>query len=95
MHGGHRDACAGTDDVLPPDVVDVAKIRMAVGIQLIEGANPSAGLLVAAGVIELQVHTRCKVFDRQGVAEDGGEHPGADPSLSDMAELPRCLHLKV
>src|SRR5438034_8558238 len=95
VHGGHRDACAGTDDVLPPDVVDVAKIRMAVGIELIEGANHSAGLLISDGVIELQVHTRFKVFDRQGVAKDEGEYYRTDELVPDASKLPRRFDLKV
>lgn len=37
---------------------------MAVRIELVEGADASAALLIAAGVIEFKVHPRCELLDR-------------------------------
>src|SRR3989442_937532 len=44
-----------TDDVLAPDVVDVAKIPMAVRKELIEGANAAAALSITARIVELEI----------------------------------------
>jgi hypothetical protein len=82
------DAGVGSDDVLPSDVVDVAKKRMAVRVELVEGADPSAGLLVSACIVELKVDAGRQVLDRKGVAEDGREHPSADIFGAYRAELP-------
>ena len=90
-HRAHGNATAGTDDVLPPDVIDVAKIRMAVREELIEGADASTGLLVSARIVELEVGAGRQVLDRQSVAEDGRKHPSADIPGTDGAELPRSF----
>jgi hypothetical protein len=51
---------------------------MAVREELVEGADISAGLLISARVVELQIDTRRQVLDRQAVAEDGREHSSTD-----------------
>src|SRR2546427_5207384 len=57
-HRGYRDSGIGTDDILPPDVIHVTKERVGVRVELIEGADASAGLLIAAGIVELEIDAR-------------------------------------
>ena len=64
---------------------------MAVRVELIEGADLSAGLLISARVVELQIDTRRQVLDRQAVAEDGREHSSTDIPGTDCTELPRSF----
>src|SRR6266550_1735155 len=55
VDGGHRESRAGADDVLPPDVVDVSQVRVAIRVELVEGADASARPLVPTRIVELQV----------------------------------------
>src|SRR5437879_5715117 len=68
---------------------------MAVRIELVEGADASAGLVIAAGVIELQVHPRCKVLDRQSVAQHGCAHSSTDVTVTHPAKLPRPFNFEI
>src|ERR1043166_5542707 len=68
---------------------------MAVWIELIEGADASAGLGIAARIIDLQVDVRREAFHRQAVAEDTSDHSSADVPVSDSAELPRCFNFVI
>src|SRR6266851_7989198 len=52
---GHDQAPAGTDDVLPPDIVDVPQVRMGIRKELIEGADGPARPLVPTRIVELEV----------------------------------------
>src|SRR5882724_7557642 len=49
------DPGVGADEVLAPDVVDVSQVRVRVRVELIERADVSAGSVVSARVIELDV----------------------------------------
>ena len=89
------DAGVWTDNVLPSDVVDVAKKRMAVRVELVESADASSALFISARIVKLKVGTRRQVFDGKGIAEDGREHPRADTFGAYRAELPRSFRLKI
>ena len=45
LHRADGDASVGTDDVLPSDVIDIAEIRVAVRIELVERPTPPPGFL--------------------------------------------------
>src|SRR5260370_12944276 len=92
---GHADAPAGTDDVLPPDVVDVAEVRVAIRIELIEGADVPARFFVSARIIEFEVDAGRQTRDRQRVAEHAGEHPSGDVPAPHRPELACSLDLEV
>src|SRR6266478_7785745 len=92
---GHADAPAGTDDVLPPDVVDVAEVRVAIRIKLIEGADVPARLFVSARIVELEVDPGRQTRDRQSVDVRAGEHPSGDVPAPHRPELACSLDLEV
>src|SRR5258705_430514 len=92
---GHGEAPAGTDDVLPPDVVDVAEVRVAIRKELIEGADVPARAFVSARIVELEVDAGRQTRDRQRVAEHAGEHPSGDVPAPHRPELACSLDLEV
>src|SRR6266480_2195807 len=94
-NGRRRESRTGADDVLPPDVVDVPEVRVAIRIELVEGADVSAGLAVAARVIELEVDPGGYARDRHRVAEHGGCHRGRDVAAADRPELGCAFDLEV
>jgi len=55
LYRTYGNAGVRSDDVLPPDVVDVAKIGMAVREKLVEGPDAAAGLPVSARIVELEI----------------------------------------
>ena len=84
-----------SDDVLPADVIDIAKIRMAVREELIESADAAAGLPVSARIVELEVGPGRPLLDGKSVAEHGREHASADISRAHRAELAGSFQLKI